>query len=461
VIEPPVHALSATDFTAAPAARAVGAGAALQLGARLAPLSLPAERYEALVAARLVLDREPPRIDFVRVDAASRRYADLVEASLGTVVGPRLDAERVEKGVSRLYGDDLFESIDYRLVRDDGRQGLEFSLRRKSWGPNYVRFGLELQDNFAGTTSFNARARVLVTEVNQRGGEWLTDLQIGENPKLFTELHQPFAAGSRGFVAPALLVESSNVPVIEDNRRVAEYRLHRNQVGLDFGRELGRWGELRAGWRRSDGSLRLNVGARDDPDLPLRTAFTRNEVFLRFSIDDLDSVYFPRRGTALTIEWSEAGHLLGGEDDGDLLRADWLIAGSRGRNTLMWWSTLGSTLSGPQTAVQNYFALGGLFRLSGLAPRALAGPHFAITRGIFYRRIGGGGEGFLNVPAYLGASLELGNVWQSRNDIRLRGAHLDGALFLGLDTFLGPIYLAGGLDENGGTAFYLLLGRAF
>ena len=41
--------------------------------------------------------------------------------------------------------------------------GLEFSLRRKSWGPNYVRFGLELQDNFAGTTSFNARARVLVT----------------------------------------------------------------------------------------------------------------------------------------------------------------------------------------------------------------------------------------------------------------------------------------------------------
>ena len=65
------------------------------------------------------------------------------------------------------------------------------------------------------------------------------------------------------------------------------------------------------------------------------------------------------------------------------------------------------------------------------------------------------------MPAYLGVSLELGNVWQSRDAIRLRGAHLDGAIFLGLDTFLGPIYLAGGLDEDGGNAFYLLLGRAF
>lgn len=461
VIEPPVHELAATDFTAAAVARAIGAEAALQQGARLAPLSMPAERYAELVVARRVRDREPPRIDFVRVDAASRRYADLVQASLGPVVGPGLDVARVEEGVSRLYGDDLFESIDYRLVQEDGRQGLEFSLRRKSWGPNYVRFGLELQDNFAGTTSFNARARVLVTEVNARGGEWLTDLQVGENPKLFTELHQPVAAGSRWFVAPALLVESNNVPVIENDRRVAEYRLHRNQIGLDFGRELGRWGELRAGWRRSDGSLRLSVGARDDPDLPLRTAFTRNELFLRFSVDDLDSVYFPRRGTSLRVEWSGARRSLGGVDDGDLLRADWLLAGSHGRNTLMWWSTLGSTVSGPQTDVQNYFGLGGLFRLSGLEPRALSGPHYAITRGIFYRRIGAGGEGFLNVPAYLGASLELGNVWQSRKDIRLRGAHLDGALFLGLDTFLGPIYLAGGVDEDGGTAFYLLLGRAF
>lgn len=461
VIEPPVRDLSATDFAAAPAARALGAEATLVHGARLAALALPPDRYDSLLARRRQREADAPRIDFVRTDTQSRRYARLVEASLGDVVGPKLDATRLEAGVSHLYGDDLYESIDYRLVRDNGRQGLEFSLRRKSWGPNYVRFGLELQDNFAGATSFDARARVLVTEVNARGGEWLSDLQIGENPKLFTELHQPLEAGSPWFAAPALLLESNNVPVIEDDRRIAEYRLHRNQIGLDVGRELGGWGELRAGWRRSDGSLRLNVGSRDDPGIPLRTAFTRNELFLRFSVDQLDSVFFPRHGASVRVEWSGSRWGFGAGDEGDFLRADWLLAGSRGRNTLLWWSSLGSTVAGPQDAVQDFFALGGLFRLSGLEPRALSGPHFAITRGIYYRRIGSGGEGFLNVPAYLGASLEVGNVWQSRDDITLRGAHVDGALFLGLDTLLGPIYLAAGLDEDGATAFYLLLGRAF
>lgn len=461
VIEPPVQDLSQTDFTAAPAARAIGTEATLLHGARLASLAMPADRYLHLQARRRQREVATPRIDFVRTDVASRRYARLVQASLGTIVGPELDAARLDAGVSHLYSDDLYESIDYRLVRDDGRQGLEFSLRRKSWGPNYVRFGLELQDNFAGATSFDARARVLVTEVNSRGGEWLTDLQIGENPRLFTELHQPLEAASPWFVAPAVLFESNNVPVIEDDRRIAEYRLHRNQLGFDLGRELGSWGELRAGWRRSDGSLRLNVGSRDDPAIPLRSTFTRNELFLRFSIDELDSVYFPRRGAAVRVEWSGARRGFGAGDQGDILRADWLLAASRGRNTLLWWSSLGSTVAGPQDAVQDFFALGGLFRLSGLEPRALSGPHFAITRGVYYRRIGSGGEGFLNVPAYLGASLEVGNVWQSRGDITLRGAHVDGALFLGLDTLLGPFYLAAGLDEDGATAFYLLLGRAF
>ena len=112
----------------------------------------------------------------------------------------------------------------------------------------------------------------------------------------------------------------------------------------------------------------------------------------------------------------------------------------------MLWSSLGSTVAGPQTAVQDFFALGGLFRLSGLEPRALAGPHFAIMRGIYYRRIGAGGEGFLNVPAYLGVSVELGNVWQTRGDIGLRGEHRDGAALLGLQTFRGPLSLAAGVD---------------
>jgi NTE family protein len=116
-------------------------------------------------------------------------------------------------------------------------------------------------------------------------------------------------------------------------------------------------------------------------------------------------------------------------------------------------------VSGDVDAVQDFYSLGGLFNLSGLSPDSLSGPHFGIARAIYYRRIGKGQEGFLNVPTYLGASLELGNVWARRSDMDLDSARANGALFLGFDTFLGPVYLAAGFDEEGGRSFYLLLGR--
>jgi NTE family protein len=35
---------------------------------------------------------------------------------------------------------------------------------------------------------------------------------------------------------------------------------------------------------------------------------------------------------------------------------------------------------------------------------------------------------------------------------------MNGSLFAGLDTWFGPLYLAGGLAEGGDSSFYLFLG---
>ena len=43
-----------------------------------------------------------------------------------------------------------------RWSRKTGATGLEMNLRRKSWGPNYVRFGLNLEDDFEGNSRYNA-----------------------------------------------------------------------------------------------------------------------------------------------------------------------------------------------------------------------------------------------------------------------------------------------------------------
>jgi NTE family protein len=111
--------------------------------------------------------------------------------------------------------------------------------------------------------------------------------------------------------------------------------------------------------------------------------------------------------------------------------------------------------------VRSYFPLGGFLNLSGLRAQSLAGPQYAIARGILLRNVGNGGEGVLNVPAYVGISLEAGNVWSRRDQIGFGSAQKDAAVFFGADTYLGPAYLAVGYDESGKSAFYLFLGRSF
>ncbi len=57
--------------------------------------------------------------------------------------------------------------------------------------------------------------------------------------------------------------------------------------------------------------------------------------------------------------------------------------------------------------------------------------------------------------------MEVGNTWQERSQASFNNTRKDGSLFLGLDTFLGPLYLAVGYDTEGETAFYLFMGRPF
>ena len=75
-----------------------------------------------------------------------------------------------------------------------------------------------------------------------------------------------------------------------------------------------------------------------------------------------------------------------------------------------------------------------------------------------YRRVGESAGGLLDVPIYVGVSVEAGNVWQSRSDINLSSAHVNGSIFAGFDTLIGPVYLAAGFGEGGRANYYLFFG---
>jgi NTE family protein len=456
VIEPPLGRFPSVDFSRVPQALQAGELAALQDKAKLAAFALDADGYRDYLAARRPRSDALPVIEFVRAARDSQEYKELVAATMKDLTGKPLDKARVQRRLSSLYALDLFESIDYTLIEENGQAGLELTLRRKSWGPNYVRVGLNLEDDFEGGNRYNIALRFIRTELNKLGAEWLTDLQIGDNPKVFTEFYQPISLFSRYFVAPRFEFQERSVNLLDGDDRVAEYRVRTLDGGLDLGREFSNWGELRFGLRRGSARSHVLIG---DPDLPSEKA-NRGGLFARFTYDKLDSIFFPRRGQQLELEWRGESTSLGGDESFDAYSASWLIARSLDRHTLIFWTDMGTTVDNLGTP-ENYFSLGGFFNLSGLPPGSLAAPHYGIARLIYYKKIGRGGSGVLDLPAYAGLSVEAGNAWFDRSEMGFGDLRKDASLFFGVDTPLGPLYLATGFDESGDKAFYLFLGRTF
>ncbi|MET0497534.1 MAG: patatin-like phospholipase family protein [Steroidobacteraceae bacterium] len=456
LIEPPLGRFPSVDFSRVPQALKAGELAARLDKAKFAALALDDAGYREYLAARTPRSSATPVIQFIRPSKDSLEYSALVTATMRNLVGKPLDKERVRNRLSSLYALDTFESIDYALIEENGQAGLELSLRRKSWGPNYVRMGLNLEDDFEGGSRYNAALRFIMTEINKYGAEWLSDLQIGDTPRVFTEFYQPISLFSRYFVAPRFEFQERSVNLLSGEDQIAEYRVRTLESGLDIGREFSNWGELRFGLRRGSARSRVLIG---DPDLPLEKS-NRGGFFTRFTYDKLDSIFFPRRGQQLTLEWRAERRSMGGDEQFDAYSASWLLARSIDRHTLIFWTDVGTTVDNLATP-ENFFTLGGFFNMSGLPPNYLAGPHYGISRLIYYRKIGRGGSGFLDFPAYAGLSVEAGNTWFDRDQMSFGDLRKNGSLFFGVDSPLGPLYLATGFDEGGGKAFYLFLGRTF
>ncbi len=157
--------------------------------------------------------------------------------------------------ISRYYGQGLLESLDYRVEAVDNAAqpnaaDLKFSVKPNSWGPTYLRFGLRLEDDFTGNSSFNAATRLLLTDVGSIGAEWIWDAQLGGNPRLGTRIYLPFSVRRLWFMEPSALFQVRAVPQFDAAEQVGELRVRTVSFGGSIGRAVGFSGEVRAGLLR-------------------------------------------------------------------------------------------------------------------------------------------------------------------------------------------------------------------
>lgn len=452
IVPPLEREVLASDFGKMPTAVAIGRRAAVAKGPELARLSLPPIQYAEYRAAHSPPAYRPPVVDYVRIENDSRLDDRVIASRIQIAPGKRLDPVAIEHQLARVYDQDNFESVRYRVEKRDGETGVVIDANRKSWGTSSLQGGLELSATGAGESMFNIGAAYTMAPLNGLNGEWRTILRAGEEPGLVTEVYQPLDPAERWYTQAGLAYLTESLRVFGERSRddpIAEYQVSRYGGFLEGGRNIDNWGRLGLRYTLFSGDVELKVG---DPEVR-NYEFDVGQLQAHLTIDSLDSLSFPRSGWAGQLYGLAAREWLGSSDDYELIGFDLLKAGTWGKDSLLGALSLGGNLGG-EVPVQAYYRLGGFLNLSGFNQRELSGPYAGLARVIYLRDLGTG-----LVRTYAGASLEAGNTWQDQADIRWDETRVAGALFVGADTILGPVYVGYGHADGGSNALYLYLGR--
>ncbi|MEW8339855.1 MAG: patatin-like phospholipase family protein [Candidatus Thiodiazotropha taylori] len=455
LIKPDLGNHSSTDFWRAAEMIDNGITAANQVAQQLAQLSITEQQYGAHLASIRQREKATPVIDRISFDNQSPLSTDVLQANISASTGDKLDIAKLEEEINQLYGMNIFGQVDYTLLQKEQGNELKIRATEKEWGPNYLRFGLTMETNFDGSGIFNLASSHTMTPINSMGGEWRTELQIGHDQRITTELYQPLDNHLRYYFRTLLGYYETHAGVFESGRQVVDLNVNYSNFLLAGGRQFGNWGQLEIGAYAGSGDVSPYIGdlSTSSEDIKFGTWV------VTFTYDQLDSINFPRDGLMANLSWSASRDELGAEQEYDTFNINGLWANTWNKNTLMLWAGAAG-VTNTDEPVNNGFSIGGLFNLSGYRESELAGRYAGLIRFIYLRELGDS-RSVLKIPVYAGISLEAGNVWDDRDDIAFDSLRTAGSITLSMDSPLGPIYLARGFAESGRTENYLYLGRTF
>ena len=446
-IKPVLNGIGPGDFTRHADAIASGRAAAESARAALLALAVDGADWQRWQAARGDADRPRPSVQSVQVEGLKRADADVVTRYLRQGVDAPLDTAELNRDLLRVYGDGWYESVDYSLVTVRDRNILRILPVEKSWGPDYLRFAINLNSTLDQGSTYSLRAAYQRTWLNPLGGELLLGAEIGSRPALTLEWYQPLERTQRWFTQLELGLTSDFRDLFSDDKRVSRYQIYKGSAELAVGRNLPLLGQWRAGWLLSRTRAELDIGV---PVVP-SSSTTLSGAVLTLDLDRLDRLYFPTDGWAL-----QARYFHDRRGDYGRLSAEARAARSFGD----WVLAARATYTGSPTGrlpLVDAATLGGFLNLSAYADGQFVADKVAYAHLRAERIIG-------RLPLGLRGDMRLG--------VALEGARLgtpytlDGparsldslALYVGGETPFGPVYLGFGQSTQGSSNAYLFLG---
>jgi len=441
------------DFTKAQDALRIGREAADAAEGALARLTVPEATYVLYAAHRRKSPDRDVIVNFVRLDNETR-YADaLLLRGVSDQLGKPLDTDRMEDALLRAYAQGTLASITYEVVQEDGSTGVLVRARPKTHGPNYIQVGMRAGSDFSGNHESNLRAAVLMSPISEYGAEARFSVDIGSEPGLKAEYFRPLDLANRYQLYGKLGYRNPNVHLYNDTGdKIATYNIRTWDADVRIGREFGNHAAVSVGLQRSRGRADVEVG------LPALRSFDSDDGAwaVRATVDRLDSLFFPRSGYYAALAYTASEEWLGSDSAYEKMEVDVLAAKDFGPHALQLSGAYHTTLDGV-LPLQERYRLGGRGRLAGFHFNELTGQNYALlTAGYSYQL-----ARILGRSASVGMTLEYGNAWELRSRMAFDDGILNGSVYVGFDSWLGPLMFGYGLREGGEGVAFLEIGAPF
>jgi NTE family protein len=388
-------------------------------------------------------------VDKVKFNKLERVNPEYAQSLMDTKPGKVIDQEELNADMRRLYGTGDFEHVKYRIENIAGERVLSVNATEKSWGPNYLRFGLGLEHNFSGNTLATVQARYRKTWINSLGAEWLTDVKIGSTDRLASEFFQPLDAKHKYFIAPKIELKRTTAELYDGDDKIRSYDLENYRIGFDLGRDIQEYGQFRLGMVGGIIKQSIDVGITEPSEDITEAAFIAN-----LQIDKLDSVAFPQAGWTLNATVYNSNTSIGADDNYTKWNLNGVYVKSFGKHTLNFGFVAGGSLDNdlPSYDLNRW---GGFLRGSGLGNGQMLGQSLTFGRVMYYQKLA---DYQMFDGLYAGFSLEAGKMTHPLMPDSSSDVVKSASAFIATDSPIGPVYFGYGRSDDGNDSLYTFVG---
>jgi NTE family protein len=447
LIKPDLEGISAGDFPRHAETADRGRMAAEAMTASLQRLTQPKEKYLAWWKGIEVTERVSPRIDAVEIVGLGKVNPAMVEQHLHVKQNDKIRPAEINRDLLRMYGDGYYENIDYQVLTQRERNILRVLPIEKSWGPDFLRFALNLESDSAQGATFGLRAAYHKTWLNSLGGELITNVDLGSNNAIGVNYYQPLDPAQRFFVDAYAGYGQTRTRLYVDEKKIAEYRDVLGHLGASVGANVGLLGQIRLGWVERKHSYSLEIG---DPALPDGDArYGGYKASLDF--DQLNALYFPSAGWSAKLGYFDSA-------EANYSRLDAQVRGVFSISDTVFNASVSFTGS-PRGQLPFYdaAAIGGFLNLTAFAKNQIVGDNIAYA-GVRAEQIIGRLPLGLRGDMRVGVALEAAQVGM-RYLSPVRNELYDSlAVYLGGETPFGPAYIGAGYSTSGVANLFLFVG---